>query len=145
MQEFPSRLYGIIGYPLGHSMSPLMHNTAFRTLGIPGVFFPWPLEPAQLPAFVEAVRTLDIQGCSVTIPHKVALVPLLDEVTDRVRLTGAANTIFRRDGRICGEIRMCSVLWSRFGGWNSLPMFVSCCWAREALRARLPPDCVPSG
>lgn len=103
MQQQLLQLYGVIGYPLGHSMSPLVHNTAFRTLGIPGVFFSWPIEPARLPAFVEAVRTLGIRGCSVTIPHKIALLPLLDDMTDRVRIMGAANTIFWRDGLLCGE------------------------------------------
>ena len=103
MRQESIRLYGVIGYPLGHSLSPLMHNTAFRTLGMPGVFLSWPVEPARLPSFVEAVRTLDIRGCSVTIPHKVALLPLLDEMTDRVRIMGAANTIFRSDGLVCGE------------------------------------------
>lgn len=53
----PPDLYGIIGFPLGHSMSPLLHNTAFKTLGLPGVFLPWQLEPEKLPAFVEAVWT----------------------------------------------------------------------------------------
>ena len=103
MQKQLLELYGVIGYPLGHSMSPLMHNTAFRALEIPGVFFSWPIEPARLASFVEAVRTLDIRGCSVTIPHKIALLPLLDDMTDRVRVMGAANTIFWRDGLLCGE------------------------------------------
>ena len=46
----PPALHGIIGYPLGHSMSPLMHNTAFRTLNLPGVYLSWPIEPGRRPA-----------------------------------------------------------------------------------------------
>ena len=72
----PPALHGIIGYPLGHSMSPLMHNTAFRTLNLPGVYLSWPIEPGRLPAFVDAARLLNIRGCSITIPHKIDIIPL---------------------------------------------------------------------
>lgn len=99
----PPNLYGIIGFPLGHSMSPLLHNTAFKALGIPGVFLPWQLEPEKLPAFVKAVRMLNIRGCSVTIPHKIALLPLLDAVTERVKAVGAANTLYWDGDKLCGE------------------------------------------
>ena len=103
MGMIPNRLYGIVGYPVGHSLSPLMHNTAFVDLNIPAVFMAWEIEASRLPLFVDAVRTLGIRGCSVTIPHKIALIPLLDDVTERVRIMGAANTLFWRDGKLCGE------------------------------------------
>ena len=80
----PPALHGIIGYPLGHSLSPLMHNTAFRTLNLPGVYLSWPIEPGRLPGFVDAARLLNIRGCSITIPHKVDIIPLLDETSARV-------------------------------------------------------------
>lgn len=99
----PPALYGIIGYPLGHSMSPLMHNTAFKALNLPGVYLSWPVEPGRLPGFVDAVRLLDIQGCSITIPHKIDIVPLLDEASEGVREMGACNTIYRDGEKICGE------------------------------------------
>ena len=99
----PPALHGIIGYPLGHSLSPLMHNTAFRTLGLPGVYLSWPVEPGRLPAFMDAVRLLDIRGCSITIPHKVDVLPLLDAMTDGVREMGACNTLYRDGEKICGE------------------------------------------
>ena len=81
----PPALHGIIGYPLGHSMSPLMHNTAFRTLNLPGVYLSWPIEPGRLPAFVDAARLLNIRGCSITIPHKIDIIPLLDKTSENVR------------------------------------------------------------
>lgn len=96
-------LYGIIGYPLGHTMSPLMHNTAFRTLGIPGVFMPWSMEPDKIPTFIKAVRIMNIRGVSVTIPHKTSIIPLLDRVTDRVKASGAANLIYWDGDVLCGD------------------------------------------
>lgn len=99
----PPALHGIIGYPLGHSLSPLLHNTAFKTLGLPGVYLPWPVEPGRLPAFMDAVRLLNIRGCSITIPHKIDIVPLLDAVSEGVRLMGACNTLYRDGDTIRGE------------------------------------------
>lgn len=80
-----------------------MHNTAFRTLGLPGVYLAWPVEPGKLSAFMEAFRLLDIRGCSITIPHKIAVLPLLDRLSDNVRETGACNTLYRDGADVCGE------------------------------------------
>ena len=99
----PPALHGIIGYPLGHSLSPLMHNTAFRTLNLPGVYLSWPIEPGRLPGFVDAARLLNIRGCSITIPHKVDIIPLLDETSAGVKEMGACNTIYRDGEKLCGE------------------------------------------
>ena len=99
----PPALHGIIGYPLGHSMSPLMHNTAFRTLNLPGVYLSLPIEPGRLPAFVDAARLLNIRGCSITIPHKIDIIPLLDKTSENVREMGACNTLYRDGEKICGE------------------------------------------
>ncbi|ABK99966.1 shikimate dehydrogenase family protein [Pelobacter propionicus] len=96
-------LYGVIGYPLGHSLSPLLHNTAFRELGIPGVLLPWSIEPERLPAFIQSVRLLNIRGACVTIPHKQSIIPLLDRVTDRVKALGAANTLYWDGDLLCGD------------------------------------------
>lgn len=96
-------LYGVIGWPLAQTLSPLLHNTGFRTLGINALYQKWEVPPEKLPAFVESVRLLDIQGCSVTIPHKVGLLPLLDEVSPLARQVGAANTIYWNGDRLCGE------------------------------------------
>ena len=104
MSDFtPSAIYGIIGRPLAHSLSPMLHTTAFRLLGIPAVLTPWPLETGQLPAFMKAFRLLNIQGACVTLPHKRAIMPLLDEITDRAGAVGAVNLIYRHQGKICGD------------------------------------------
>ena len=96
-------LYGVTGWPLSQSLSPLLHNTGFAALGINALYMKWEVPPQKLPAFVESVRLLNIRGCSVTIPHKVDLLPLLDEVSPLAMRVGAANTIYWKGERLCGE------------------------------------------
>ena len=96
-------LCGVVGWPLAQSLSPLLHNTGFKTLGLPGLYLRWEVPPPKLPAFVDSVRLLHIHGCSVTIPHKVALLPLLDEISPLARRVGAVNTIYRRGDLLCGD------------------------------------------
>ena len=99
----PENLYGVIGWPLGQSLSPLVHNTGFRALGLPAVYLRWEIPPESLGTFMDAVRLLDIRGCSVTIPHKQAILPFLDVVSEAATLAGAANTLFWKDGALCGD------------------------------------------
>ena len=96
-------LYGVTGWPLSQSLSPLLHNTGFTALGINALYMKWEVPPQKLPAFVESVRLLNIRGCSVTIPHKVELLPLLDEVSPLAKSVGAANTIYWKGESLCGE------------------------------------------
>lgn len=96
-------LYGVTGWPLSQSLSPLLHNTGFAALGINALYMKWEVPPQKLPAFVESVRLLNIRGCSVTIPHKVELLSLLDEVSPLARRVGAANTIYWKGESLCGE------------------------------------------
>lgn len=99
----PQSLYGVIGWPLGQTLSPLLHNTGFQTLDIPAVYMAWPVAPEKLALFLDSMRLLDIRGCSVTIPHKIAILEYLDSVSERAALAGAANTLFWRDGALCGD------------------------------------------
>ncbi|MFA6508290.1 MAG: shikimate dehydrogenase [Treponemataceae bacterium] len=99
----PTRVYGIIGYPLSHTLSPLLHTTAFRESDIPAVLVPWPLESNRLPAFVGAVRLLRIRGVCVTIPHKERILPLLDRVSDRAKAVGAVNLLYWDGDTLCGD------------------------------------------
>ncbi len=105
MREFtPHRIYGIIGRPLDHSLSPLLHTTGFAALGMPAVLVPWPLPAEELPLFFEAFRLLDFGGAGVTVPHKRAVIPFLDDLTGRARTANAVNTLFwRGDGRLAGD------------------------------------------
>lgn len=99
----PAALYGVIGWPLAQSLSPLVHNTAFQALGMAAVYMRWEIAPERLAAFVAAFRLLGLRGCSVTIPHKVAVMSLVDEVSPLARTVGAVNTLYWREDRLCGE------------------------------------------
>ena len=94
-------IFGVIANPVAHSMSPAIHNAAFDAIGFDGVYVPFKVEggPAE---FVQAFREMDIRGYSVTIPHKQAVIPAMDEVDDVVKKTGALNTVVNRDGRLFG-------------------------------------------
>jgi len=95
--------YGIIGWPLGHSKSPLLHNWGLRASGLTGSYAAWPTEPKKLKAFMAEVRARRIKGVSVTIPHKQAVMPFLDGLTERARNVGAVNTLFWQDGKLWGD------------------------------------------
>lgn len=99
----PQGQYGIIGWPLGHSKSPLLHNWGLKECGLPGVYAPWPTEPAKLKAFMAEARARHIRGVSVTIPHKQAVLPYLDGLTERAKAVGAVNTLFWLDGKLLGD------------------------------------------
>ncbi|MGG1686301.1 shikimate dehydrogenase [Pseudalkalibacillus sp. NRS-1564] len=96
------KLYGLIGHPIGHSMSPVMHNGEFKELGLSHHYHAFDLSPEQLEDGVDAMKMLDIQGFNVTIPHKVAIIPLLDEVEQEAIDIGAVNTVYKRDGKYIG-------------------------------------------
>jgi shikimate dehydrogenase len=98
-----TRLYGIFGYPIGHSLSPLMHNIAFAHHGLDAVYLPFAVHPAHLEVAVKSVVALHIHGVNVTIPHKQAVMPWLDDLSPEARLIGAVNTIHLRDGRLHGS------------------------------------------
>ena len=95
--------FGIIGWPLGHSKSPLLHNWGLRTSGLPGSYEAWPTEPKKLKAFMAEVRARHIKGVSVTIPHKEAVLPYLDGLTARAQSVGAVNTLFWKGGQLLGD------------------------------------------
>lgn len=89
-------ILALFGNPVGHSLSPLMHNRALRIMGIDGHYIPVTVD--DLPGAIDAVRALKIRGVSVTIPFKETVVPLLDEVDEDARKIGSVNTICN-DGR----------------------------------------------
>lgn len=99
----PKYLYGILGNPLGHSMSPALHNQAFTWLGYPAAYFSWEKSGEELENFFRAVRSLPVSGLSVTIPHKESVIPFLDVLCPRAERAGAVNTVFWRDGRLMGD------------------------------------------
>lgn len=96
------QLYGVIGCPIHHSLSPVMHNDAFQTLSIDAHYHAFHVEKEALPAAIEGMRALGIAGMNVTIPHKTAVIPLLDEVDDMAKRIGAVNTIVRENDCLIG-------------------------------------------
>lgn len=97
-----TRLYGIFGHPITHSLSPMMHTLAFQYHGLDCVYVPFPVPAEHLPMAVAGAVALGICGFNVTIPHKEAIVPLLDEVAVEARFVGAVNTVRIVDGRAVG-------------------------------------------
>ncbi|MBP1753491.1 MAG: aroE, partial [Geobacteraceae bacterium] len=87
-----TKVLGIIGHPVEHSLSPLMQNAALRALGLDYVYVPFPVEPGSLREAIQGMRALGIRGFNVTIPHKSAIIPFLDKISPEAILCGAVNT-----------------------------------------------------
>lgn len=98
-----TRVIGVMADPVAHSMSPPMHNRAFAVRGLDMVYVPLHVKPKDLGAAVEAIRALNLVGVNVTIPHKVAIVPHLDTLSEHARFVGAVNTVVNRDGVLEGH------------------------------------------
>ena len=99
-----TKIVGIIGWPVEHTLSPVMQNEAFKALRMNWRYLPFPTKPADLPDAIEGVRALGIRGVNLTIPHKEAAVPLLDELSPAAEAIGAVNTVVvEPDGRLFGE------------------------------------------
>jgi len=96
-----TRVCALIGNPVGHSLSPAIHNAAFRHLGLNFVYVAFPVEDVE--GALRGIRALTgIRGVSVTIPHKVAVLPYLDTIEPTARLIGAVNTIVSDQGTLTG-------------------------------------------
>ncbi len=95
-------LAGIIAFPAGHSVSPALQQAAFDHYGLPVRYEAWETPPSALPARVQQLRRPDVIGANVTVPHKQAVMALLDSVDEAALRVGAVNTIANRDGRLLG-------------------------------------------
>lgn len=94
-----TKLLGVVGYPIGHSLSPVMHNAAISHLKADYVYVPFPVKPEDLGAALKGFEAIDVKGFSVTIPHKQAIIPFLKEITPESQMTGAVNAVWRtQDG-----------------------------------------------
>ncbi len=100
MIDARTKLYGIIGNPIYHSLSPAIHNEAFKRLGMNAVYLAF--EVKNLREAVTGIRGLGVRGVSVTTPFKTEVVPLLDQVEGLARKIGAVNTIINREGKLTG-------------------------------------------
>ena len=102
MDNKANTLLGLFGNPVGHSLSPLMQNSAIALLGLPYIYLPFKIEPELLPDAVASIRALSMGGVNVTIPFKEAVIPFLDELSDAARACGAVNLIQNQGGRLIG-------------------------------------------
>lgn len=98
-----TRIYGIFGDPIAHTLSPAMQNAAFEAMGLPCRYLPFQVQPENLKKAIEAIIPLGIQGVNVTIPHKEAVIPFLDSVEAEAKRIGAVNTIETASGRLIGH------------------------------------------
>jgi 3-dehydroquinate dehydratase/shikimate dehydrogenase len=119
--EADTPVYGVIGDPVAHSLSPLIHNRTLKHLGLPGVYLPFRVPRAELPAFLKAFDRLPVRGYSVTIPHKETAATVARPGDDATATVQAANTLVREDD-----------------GWVAYNTDARA--ARESLHANLPPD-----
>ena len=98
-----SKIFGVMGHPIGHSKSPLFQQAALDHCGIKVSFEAWDVEPIDLPAKVESFRTPDFMGCCVTLPHKQAIIPMLDGLADTAEAIGAVNWVVPDNGKLIGH------------------------------------------
>jgi len=93
----------LVGNPVSHSISPLIHNTGFQYLELPFVYDAHALEENELEAFLATLDGTAIVGMNVTLPHKQAVMAYVDELSDTASAVGAVNVLYKRDGRLVGE------------------------------------------
>ncbi len=97
------KVFAVIGDPVGHSLSPAMHNAAFRKCGIDAVYLALRVEAEELEkAVAEMKATAGLAGFNVTAPHKCSVLPLLDSIDEKAGRAGAVNTVVNSGGRLCG-------------------------------------------
>jgi len=97
-----TKICALIGDPVEHTMSPAMHNAAYRKLGLDYIYIPFRVKPEQLVPAVDGLRALNVSGFNVTIPHKVSIIPMLDGLDPLAEKIGAVNTVVNNDGELRG-------------------------------------------
>jgi shikimate dehydrogenase len=100
MIDANTSLFGLIGNPVAHSLSPVMHNQAFAAIGYNAVYLAFRV--IDLDSAIKGIRTLNVKGVSVTLPHKIAVMQCLDEVDETAATIGAVNTIVNNNGKLIG-------------------------------------------
>ena len=98
-----TKVVGVFGWPIEHSVSPPMHNAAFRALGLDWCYVPFPVHPKDLEDALKGVRALGLQGINATVPHKQALLALVDKLTPAAKAIGAVNTVTIEESALIGH------------------------------------------
>jgi len=97
-----TRVCAVIGDPIAHSLSPAIHNAAFKSLGMNLIYVAFRVRAKELPAAVRGMKALGVLGINVTMPHKSHILPLLDQLEKHAKDIGAVNTVVRKDGEYWG-------------------------------------------
>lgn len=97
-----TRIFGLVGHPVRHSLSPEMHTTLFQRLGLDAVYVAFDVDPRRADRVADAIRTLDLVGVNLTVPFKEAVLPHLDHLTIAAREAGAVNVVINVDGHLTG-------------------------------------------
>ncbi len=97
-----TKITGLFGYPIEHTLSPAMHNAAFMALGLDYCYVPFLVHPDYLEYAVKAIKALNLSGINVTVPHKEKVMPLLDEINEEASFIGAVNTIVNSGDKLIG-------------------------------------------
>jgi shikimate dehydrogenase len=97
-----TKLLGIIGDPVEHSLSPVMHNAAIAQLGLDYVYVPFPVQKQDLKTVLAGFEAIGLNGFSITIPHKQAIMPLLSQISRQAQAIGAVNTVWKTSIGWCG-------------------------------------------
>ena len=96
--------FGIIGKPLSHSLSPLLHNFWFKKYNVSGHYSLIEIEPPEIEEAIKKIRNNELQGVNVTVPYKQAVIPFLDLIIDDAKETSSVNTISKnKDGKVVGN------------------------------------------
>jgi shikimate dehydrogenase len=98
-----TRVVGIIGDPVRHSLSPALHNAAFAALDLDWVYLAFPVAAGEVATALDGMRALGLEGLSVTMPHKQAAAAKMDRLSPTARRLGAVNTVVRRGRELVGE------------------------------------------
>lgn len=122
-QDRHTSIYGLIGNPVSHSISPIIHNTLFKEMGFHSVYVPFKVD--TIGKFIREFRSLDIKGYSVTIPHKESVISYLDETDQMAKKIGAVNTIINRNGRLIGFNTDCEAAVSVLEGIHNISGIVT--------------------
>ena len=135
-----TQILGVIGDPVAHSASPVMHNAALSHLGLDYVYVPCHVLPERISQLGDAMRTLGIRGLNVTVPHKQAVMDVVDDLSEAARQIGAVNTIIHDAGHLLGDNTDAYGIATSLredGGLESLPPKVVLLGAGGAARAIL--------
>ena len=97
-----NKFAGIIGYPLSHTLSPSMHNFIYQKLCIDVEYKKWEISPNNLKSHIEKINNENFIGANITVPYKEKIVPLLDEIRNEAKFTGAVNTIVKNNNKLIG-------------------------------------------